>query len=87
MSKQLLEAFFKRALAWENGDKEGQDEGGFSLSQEKDGIYLFQSDQEIGIMLEGHATKLPFGQIRSIAPGIKGFDLILIKLDKVRKFT
>ena len=83
-----MKAFFRRALAWEKSSEEGIEEGaGISLSEERDGVYLFQRGQESGIMLEGCPTKLPFQQIRSIAPGDKGFDLVIIDLDKVSKYT
>ena len=85
----MLEAFFRRGLAWE---KEGGEENEdvmhpISLSEERDGMYFYQSGQEIGVMLNGHSKNLPLQQIRSIVPGMKGFDLVMIYLDKVNKNT
>ena len=81
--KKVLEAFFKRALAWEKGSKEENEEAAISLSDERDGVYFYQSGQEMGLLLEGHPTKLPLHQLRSIAPGLKGFDLVIIHLHNV----
>ncbi len=55
------------------------------LSQEKDGIYLYENGPERGVMLEGNASKLPMQQIRTIAPSFKGFNLVLLNLNKVSK--
>ena len=81
--KKVLEAFFKRALAWEKGSKEENEEAAISLSDERDGVYIYQSGHEMGVLLEGHPTKLPLHQLRSIVPGLKGFDLVMIHLHNV----
>ena len=83
----MLEAFFRRALAWEKRDGEEQEEGVYaiSLSGERDGVYLFKSGHEIGVMLEGSPANFPSQKLRSIVPGLKGFALVIIHLDKVSK--
>lgn len=78
-----MEAFFKRALTWEKGEEDGHDRGVVLLSQEKDGVYLYEKGQEKGALLEGNPTKLPMQQIRKIAPGFKGFNLAMTYLNKV----
>ena len=85
----MLEAFFKRALAWKKGGGEEQKEGvhAISLSEERDGRYFYQSGQELGVLLEGHRTKVPLQQISSIVPGPRGFNLVMIYLAKVSKST
>ena len=85
----MLEAFFKRAVAWEKGGGEEHEEGvhAISLSEERDGVYFYQSGQELGVLLEGHRTKIPLQQMRSIVPGLRGFNLVMIYLDKVSKST
>ena len=52
----MLEAFFKRALAWEKRGGEEHKKGvhAISLSEERDGVYFYQSRQELEVMLEGH---------------------------------
>lgn len=85
-SKQVLEAFFRRALAWEKrAGGEEQEEGlhAISLSEERDGVYFYKSGHEIGVMLEGNPANFPSQKIRSIVPGLKGFALVIIQLDKV----
>jgi len=37
----VLEAFFIRALAWEKGSKEENEEATISLSDERDGVYIY----------------------------------------------
>lgn len=85
----MLEAFFKRTLASEKGG--GEEQKGvvhaISLSEERDGVYFYQSGQELGVLLEGHRTKVPLQQIRSIVPGLRGFNLVMIYLAKVSKST
>jgi len=84
-SKQVLEAFFRRALAWEKrAGGEEQEEGlhAISLSEERDGVYFYKSGHEIGVMLEGNPANFPSQKIRSIVPGLKGFALVIIQLDK-----
>ena len=85
-SKQVLEAFFRQTLAREKGSK-ANDGGPISLSQERDGVYVYQSGQDTTIMLEGHLTKLPLQQVRLIAPTMKGFSLVMIHLNRVSKYT
>jgi len=41
----------------------------------------------MGVLLEGHPTKLPLHQLRSITPGLKGFDLVILHLQNVSKHT
>lgn len=41
----------------------------------------------VGVLLEGHRTKVPLQQIRSIVPGLRGFNLVMIYLAKVSKST
>lgn len=85
-SKQVLEAFFRRALAWEKrAGGEEQEEGlyAISLSEEREGVYFYKNGREIGVMLEGNPGNFPSQKIRSIIPGLKGFALVVIHLDKV----
>lgn len=81
----MLEAFFRRALAWEKRGGEEQEEGlyAISLSEERDGVYFYKSGHKIGVMLEGNPANFPSQKIRSIVPGLKGFVLVIIHLDKV----
>ena len=81
----MLEAFFRRALAWEKRGGEEQEEGLYtiSLSEERDGVYFYKSGQEIAVMLEDNPANFPSQKIRSIVPGLKGFALVIIHLDKV----
>ena len=87
----MLESFFRRALAWEKegAGEENEPEGqhAISLSEERDGVYFYESGQDKGVMLEGNPTKLPLQQLRSIVPGLKGFALVMIHLDNVSKCT
>lgn len=84
----MLEAFFKRALAWEKrGGEEHKEVHALSLSEERDGMYFYQSRQELEVMLEGHRTKVPLHQIRSMVPGLRGFNLAMIYLGKMCKST
>ena len=53
----------------------------------RDGVYMYQSGQDTTIMLEGHLTQLPLQQVRSIAPTMKGFGLVMIHLERVSKYT
>lgn len=77
--KKVLEAFFKRALAWEKGSQEENEEAAvISLSDERDGVFTYTRGPEMRVLLEGHPTKLPLQHSRSIAPGLKGFDLVII---------
>jgi len=69
-----------RALSWEKrGGKEHKEiVHAISLSEERDGMYFYQSGQELEVMLEGHRTKVPLHQIRSMVPGLRGFNLAMI---------
>lgn len=81
---QVLEAFFRRALAWE---KESNLQ--INLSEEKNGVYYFsneiESSTEIGILLQGNETQVPFQQIRATAANFKGFDLVVTRLGEVSR--
>ena len=61
----MLEALFRRALAWEKEGGDDSDDGmhTISLSEERDGTYFYQSGQEVGVMLHGHTKNLPLQQI------------------------
>ena len=79
----MLESFFKRALAWEKEEMVK----GVDVTQEKNGIFLFhgrtEGTTEVGILMAGEQSRLPFEQIKEIAPSFKGFDLVILNLKKV----
>ena len=66
----MLEAFFRRALAWEKQGSEEQEEevNAISLSEERDGVYFYKRGHKKGVMLKGNPANFPSQKIRSIVP-------------------
>lgn len=51
----MLEAFFKRALAWEKGSQEENEEAAvISLSDERDGVFTYTRGHEMRVLLEAY---------------------------------
>ena len=79
---QELEMLFKRALAWESGEK-----GQLKLSAEKSGVYYFESTEgqgeAVGLLMEESLSSFREDYIKEKVPNCLGFQLVLLRVDEV----
>lgn len=84
MFEQVVESFFRRALAWEKEEAVK----GLNVVEEKDGVFFFRNDRipetvEVGILMGEEEAALPYQKVKGMAPGFKGFHLAILKLEEV----
>lgn len=84
MFEQVVESFFRRALAWEKEEAVK----GLNVVEEKDGVFFFRNDRipetvEVGILMGEEEPALPYHKVKGMAPEFKGFHLAILNLEEV----
>lgn len=81
--EQVLESFFRRALAWEKEESVR----GLNVVEEKDSVFFFtnniQEKVEVRILMTEEEKALPYLKIKGMAPGFEGFHLAILRLNEV----